>query len=140
MIFDVSVPIGPRKKSFKTLFHFAFLCFLLICSGGPAARRRPGGPALAMTSTRSGGPAPDPEIIKPPPSFGPRSPTPDFYSEPPSLRAQAEMGHAPSFGHLIVNDEFEEAYREMSAIYRAGRTRTASVWPRLAPLLGLRSE
>ncbi len=55
-------------------------------------------------------------------------------------RAQAEMGHAPSFGHLIVNDEFEEAYREMSAIYRAGRTRTASVWPRLAPLLGLRSE
>lgn len=47
-------------------------------------------------------------------------------------KARAEISHAPSFDYLLVNDDLEEAYRTIEAIYRAGRNRTRMQWPRLA--------
>ena len=47
-------------------------------------------------------------------------------------KARAEIAHAPSFDYLLVNDDLDEAYRTIEAIYRAGRNRAARQWPSLS--------
>ncbi|MFT6399187.1 MAG: guanylate kinase [Bradymonadia bacterium] len=44
-------------------------------------------------------------------------------------KARAEMAHAESFQHLIVNDELEAAYGSLRAVYLSAQTRTSLVWP-----------
>lgn len=52
-------------------------------------------------------------------------------------KARDEMRHAPSFQHLIVNDDLDTAMATLRGIYLAGRSRTAAVWPDAKYRLGL---
>lgn len=55
-------------------------------------------------------------------------------------RAKGEIQHWTDYDYVIVNDDFETAYTQLAAIYRAERSRRArNLW--LAPfVLGLLSE
>lgn len=52
-------------------------------------------------------------------------------------KARAEMAHAGSFQHLVVNDELEEAYATLRAVFLAAKSCTARVWPRVRSEFGL---
>lgn len=46
-------------------------------------------------------------------------------------KAREEMGHAPSFDHVIVNDALDSAVEQLAAVYIAARCRSAIVWPQI---------
>ena len=46
-------------------------------------------------------------------------------------KAREEMRHAPSFQHLVVNDDLDQAMATLRGIYLAGRSRTPAVWPEM---------
>jgi guanylate kinase len=53
-------------------------------------------------------------------------------------RARGEIAHWPEYDYVIVNDDFERAYEDLSAIYRAERSRRdRNLWiePMVAGLL-----
>jgi guanylate kinase len=51
-------------------------------------------------------------------------------------QGRGELGAAPWYDFLVVNDDLEDALVQLQAIVRANRCRTSLLWPRLAPRFG----
>ncbi len=51
-------------------------------------------------------------------------------------QGRGELGEAPWYDFLVVNDDLEDALAQLQAIVRTNRCRTSRLWPRLAPRFG----